>query len=60
MPKQLPLPVPGVATLEVLWVRFPERCRNEVIALYARLTARAAQTAAPAQRKDPDHENPDR
>jgi len=57
MRKQLLLPVPGVATLEALWIRFPERCRNEVLVLYAQLIARAAKTAAPPQKKEPAHDS---
>ncbi len=44
MAKQRVLSLTDQEPLEELWERFPEAAREEVVTLYARLTARAAKT----------------
>jgi hypothetical protein len=42
MLRQKTLPLDGQEALDVLWLRFPEGSRREVVEIYARLLAAAA------------------
>jgi hypothetical protein len=52
MHKQGRLALNGEAALEALWKRFPERSRNELVSLYARLMARVARADLPSASKE--------
>jgi len=52
MHKQRRLALSDEAALEALWKRFPERSRNELVSLYARLVARAARADVPSPPKE--------
>ena len=52
MPKQSALDLRGEGLI-ALWSRLPERCRRDVVAVWARLIARAAQASTQSKRKEP-------
>mgnify|MGYP001585020267 CR=1 FL=1 len=50
MPTQTSLDLRGEG-LRALWKRLPERCRQEAIAIWTQLIARAAQSTTSQQKK---------
>ena len=58
MHSQRPLPFSDEDELDVLWERFPDRSRRQLIALTGQLMARAAMAAVPSRRKEPSNDQP--
>ena len=56
MDQQKLLPLGDVDPPRVLWEQIPERCRIEVVELYAELIKRAVRAIIPERRKEPHHE----